>query len=445
MTWGRGSARSGRAPLRRPILVVSGALLFAVIIATWLGWNVWHEWRVSDESRTRLMRQEYLYGVILRLDEVLTMSARMNALLGERRWESRYLEHARELDAAVAEAGSFASSCSEAINATAAANDRLVEMELHSFDLVNASREGEARSLLLSPTYEEQKRIYREGMEQFIASCREHADAALSRDRDLAAGILAVTYGLLLLSLGVALRLLRRGVVRPLYTLAAASGTLATDAGEARVLVTSDDAVGALQSAFNEMAAQLGAQRVSLRQQNAELEAKQAELEEYIGRQARLLHTIQELSTPVLPLMDGVLVLPLVGTVDEDRAAALTQALLHSVTPYDAHTAILDVTGISAMNASVMRLLLAAVKAARLMGTRVVLSGLTPAMASIIVREDIDVLELETMASLRDALATVLAADGDDGGARLATGGAPPRAEVSALDRVRLRVSTPHT
>lgn len=442
MRRGRGSARPPRASLRRPILIVSGALLFAVVIAAWLGWNIWHERRVADESRTHLVRQEYLYGVILRLDEVLTMSARMNVLLGERRWESRYFEYARELDAAVAEAGSFAASCSEAINATAAANDRLVEMELRSFDLVNASREGEAQSLLLSSTYEEQKQIYREGVDQFIASCREHGGAAIARDRALAAGMLAVTSALLLLSLGVALRVLRRGVVRPLYALAAAAGTLATDDGEAQVLVTSDDAVGALQRAFNEMVAQLGAQRVALRQQTAALESKQSELEEHIGRQARLLHTIQELSTPVLPLMDGVLVLPLIGTVDEDRAAALTQALLHSVTPYDAHTAILDVTGISAMNGSVMHLLLVAVKAARLMGTRVLLSGITPAMASTIVREDIDVLDLETMASLRDALAAVLADEGD-GGARLAKRGAPPRAEATALGRVMLRISTP--
>lgn len=441
---GSGSARPPRAALRRPILIVSGALLSAMVIATWLGWNVWRERSLADEYRARLVRQEYLYGVILRLDEVLTMSARMNVLLGERRWESRYFEHARELEAAVTEAGSFATSCSTAIHATAAANDRLVEMELRSFDLVNASREGEAQSLLLSPTYEEQKRLYREGVDQFIASCRAHALATLSRDRDLAAGMLTVTYALLLLSLVVALWLLRSDVVRPLYTLAAAAEAFVTDDGEAQVLVTSDDAVGALQRAFNEMVTQLGAQRAALLRQTATLEANQTELEEHIRRKARLLHTIQEISTPVLPLMDGVLVLPLIGTLDEDRAAALTQALLHSVTPHDAHTAILDVTGISAMNASVMRLLLVAVKAARLMGTRVLLAGITPAMASIIVREDIDVLDLETTASLRDALASVLATHGD-GGARLTMGGARTGAAAATLGRVRLCISTPRT
>jgi anti-anti-sigma regulatory factor/HAMP domain-containing protein len=445
MTRGRRSARPGRSLRRRPILLLTSTLLFAVIIAAWLGWNVFYARRVADATRARILRQEYLYGVILRLDEVLTMSARMNALLGERRWESRYVKHAPELDAAVAEASSFAASCGDAIASTATANDRLLELEHRSFGLVNASRGVEAQALLSSPAYEEQKRIYREGLDTFITSCRSHASAELERERNATASMLVVTFALVLVSLAVALRVLRFGVVRPLDLLAAAATSVMTEERDVQVPVTSDDAVGALEEAFNAMVARLGAQRAELRQRHAELEVKHAELEEHIRRQAWLLDTIKEFSTPLLPLTDGIIVLPLIGTVDESRAAALTQTLLHGVMRYDAHTAILDVTGISAINASVMRLLLAAAKAARLMGTRVLLAGLTPAMASSIVHEGIDVLDLETTASLRNALTRVLADESGANDARPAPGDGLNAAMSHAQDRVRVRVSMPHT
>jgi diguanylate cyclase (GGDEF)-like protein len=110
-----------------------------------------------------------LSGDILLEDERLTMSANMAAATGEERWITRYEEHIPSIDAAIAEAKELAPpEVSRAFDAaTRAANDLLVAMERRSFDLVRSGRLQEARAILDSPEYAEQKDILAAGSDRF--------------------------------------------------------------------------------------------------------------------------------------------------------------------------------------------------------------------------------------------------------------------------------------
>ncbi|GIJ74190.1 PAS domain S-box protein [Virgisporangium ochraceum] len=117
---------------------------------------------------------------------------------------------------------------------------------------------------------------------------------------------------------------------------------------------------------------------------------------------------ILELSTPVIQVWDKVLVLPIIGTLDSARAARLTEGLLDKVTYYQAEVAILDVSGVPAVDTEVAQHLLKTVEAARLMGATSILSGVRPETAQAIVHLGIDLGSLRSRSNLREALQLAL-------------------------------------
>jgi PAS domain S-box-containing protein len=123
---------------------------------------------------------------------------------------------------------------------------------------------------------------------------------------------------------------------------------------------------------------------------------------------ARQRDEILELSTPVIQVWDKVLVLPIIGTLDSNRAARLTESLLESIARHQAEVAILDVSGVPAVDTDVAQHLLKTVEAARLMGTSGILSGVRPDIAQAIVHLGIDLGGLRSCSSLRDALQLAL-------------------------------------
>jgi rsbT co-antagonist protein RsbR len=133
--------------------------------------------------------------------------------------------------------------------------------------------------------------------------------------------------------------------------------------------------------------------------------------EELIADQAEQL---LELSTPVVKLWDGVVAVPLVGTLDSARAQIvlerLLQALVDTASPY----AIIDITGVPAVDTQVAQHIMKTVVAARLMGADCVISGIRPQIAQTIVALGIEFSDIVTKASLADALAHVLRAGGTD-------------------------------
>ena len=117
---------------------------------------------------------------------------------------------------------------------------------------------------------------------------------------------------------------------------------------------------------------------------------------------------ILELSTPVIEVWDKVLVLPIIGTLDSNRAARLTEALLEKIATSQAEVVILDISGVPTIDTLVAQHLLKTVQAATLMGALSIMSGVRPETAQAIVHLGIDLGQLRSRNTLRDALQLAL-------------------------------------
>ncbi|MCX4744616.1 STAS domain-containing protein [Kitasatospora sp. NBC_01287] len=123
--------------------------------------------------------------------------------------------------------------------------------------------------------------------------------------------------------------------------------------------------------------------------------------EEIIGSQAEQL---LELSTPVVKLWDGVVAVPLVGTLDSARTQVVMEKLLQTLVDTGSDQAIIDITGVPAVDTEVAQHLLKTVVAARLMGAECTISGIRPQIAQTIVALGIQFGDIVTKATLADAL-----------------------------------------
>ncbi len=147
--------------------------------------------------------------------------------------------------------------------------------------------------------------------------------------------------------------------------------------------------------------------------------------EEVIGRQSQ---EIAELSTPVVQLWDGILALPLIGTLDSARTGVVMENLLQAIVDEEAEIAIIDITGVPTVDTLVAQHLLKAIAAARLMGADCIISGIRPQIAQTMVHLGVE-LNVVSKATLADAFALALRRTG-----RTVVRRAPP-APVAADDR----------
>jgi rsbT co-antagonist protein RsbR len=134
------------------------------------------------------------------------------------------------------------------------------------------------------------------------------------------------------------------------------------------------------------------------------MEVYQKSREEVIIRQQQ---EIAELSTPVVKLWDGVLALPLIGTLDSARTQVVMENLLQSIVDENSEIAIIDITGVPTVDTLVAQHLLKTVAAARLMGADCIISGIRPQIAQTMVHLGVE-LNVTSKASLADALAVAL-------------------------------------
>ncbi|WP_437486933.1 PAS domain-containing protein [Sorangium sp. So ce1014] len=118
--------------------------------------------------------------------------------------------------------------------------------------------------------------------------------------------------------------------------------------------------------------------------------------------------TIRELVTPLLPIAEGVLVMPLIGFFDSARASGIIETLLQGVERHSARIAIIDITGVKAVDVSVAEMLVQAARAAGLLGADVVLTGIQPAIARTLIELDIDLRGLITEGTLQGGIAYAL-------------------------------------
>jgi rsbT co-antagonist protein RsbR len=131
--------------------------------------------------------------------------------------------------------------------------------------------------------------------------------------------------------------------------------------------------------------------------------------EELISRQQQEL---LELSTPVVKLWDGILALPIIGTLDSARTQVVMENLLESIVATNSRYAIIDITGVPTVDTLVAQHLLKTITAARLMGAECIISGVRPQIAQTIVHLGINLEDVVTKAKLSDALALALQRSG---------------------------------
>src|SRR3989440_139588 len=115
-----------------------------------------------------------------------------------------------------------------------------------------------------------------------------------------------------------------------------------------------------------------------------------------------------ELSTPVIKVWDKILTLPIIGTLDSRRAMMMMEALLQKVVETGSTIAILDITGVRTMDTLVANHLIKTVTAARLMGARCILTGVSPAIAQTMVQLGIDLTQITTRAQMADGIKLAL-------------------------------------
>lgn len=141
------------------------------------------------------------------------------------------------------------------------------------------------------------------------------------------------------------------------------------------------------------------------------LETYAAARESVIAEQAE---SLLELSTPVVKLWDGIVALPLVGTLDSARTQVVMEALLQALVDTGSEHAIIDITGVAAVDTQVAQHLLKTVQAARLLGAECIISGIRPQIAQTVVALGIEFGDIQTKANLSDAMLLAMQRSGLD-------------------------------
>jgi rsbT co-antagonist protein RsbR len=138
--------------------------------------------------------------------------------------------------------------------------------------------------------------------------------------------------------------------------------------------------------------------------------------ETYMAARERIIadqsQAMLELSTPVIRLWEGIIAVPLVGTLDSARAQLVMEKLLETLIATGAEHAVLDITGVSTVDTEVAQHLLRTVSAARLLGAECIVSGIRPQVAQTIVSLGIEFGDIATKATLADALSYALSRTG---------------------------------
>lgn len=166
------------------------------------------------------------------------------------------------------------------------------------------------------------------------------------------------------------------------------------------MLVATMHFVAQREEAMQERAAQL-----EVRQMESQL----VELKAAFAEKTRLLELIRQASTPIAPVVDGIVVVPLVGVFDAFRAEVLTEKLLHAVTEARAQVVILDISGVPVFDAEAAQLIIRLGQAVRLLGSEMILVGMSPDIARTIVELGVSLGGLRTLGSLQAGLAQALA------------------------------------
>ncbi len=166
----------------------------------------------------------------------------------------------------------------------------------------------------------------------------------------------------------------------------------------------------ALAEARGQATSAVATQRDLAAQQEALLAANQ-ELTGANQRMAGLLDLVRDLETPLIPVLEDVLVLPLVGQIDRRRAEQITQTALQALHDQRARIVIIDLTGVPLIDAELAGWIVQLGKALQLLGARVLLTGVRVELAQAIASQELDLSGIEPVGRLQDGIAAVLRQD----------------------------------
>ena len=225
-------------------------------------------------------------------------------------------------------------------------------------------------------------------------------------------GISALLIGVAL----VVLWFLAGRIAKPIKEITAVAQAVAGGNLEIEASVESADETGVLAGDFNLMIARLRDMLHSEEERAAELAREIAERvlaeQERERLQQEIIQAqnqaIQELSTPIIPVMDRIIILPLIGSIDSARAQDITRSLLAGIREHHARVVILDITGVPIVDSGVAGYLDKTIQAARLKGARTIVTGISDAVAEAIVDLGIDWSGLDTLSDLQTGLVVAL-------------------------------------
>ncbi len=226
----------------------------------------------------------------------------------------------------------------------------------------------------------------------------------------------ALGVGLVALLIGILLAfLLSRSIIGPLGELTRATKRIADGDLSYKNEIRSGDELATLAISFNAMTDQLRAtledqaqQRLALVDANHKLEHMLTEITQAHQLQDSLVQTISELSTPVLRIAEGVVLVPLIGLIDNERSQQMMQRMLATIEHSRVQVAILDVSGVPMVDSQVATGILHTARAAQLLGARVLLCGITPEVAQLLVSVQFELKTLTSAADLQSALQIAL-------------------------------------
>ncbi len=270
--------------------------------------------------------------------------------------------------------------------------------------------------------------VYRWLPNMGIALLAEQDQAEAFRTIDQTLFISVGIAGLAVLGAIVAASYIARSIATPLVDLSETATRIADGELDQQTTVSSEDEIGTLARAFNRMTTRLRemlrseeVRRAELEREIAEREKAEAEREQLLAEQASLQQEVieaqrqalRDLSTPIIPVMEvpgsgSILVMPLIGSIDTMRARDIMRSLLAGISEHRAGVVILDITGVPIVDSGVAGHLNKTIQAARLKGTRVIITGISDAVAEAVVDLGIDWREVETLSDLRTGLIVAL-------------------------------------
>ena len=284
-------------------------------------------------------------------------------------------------------------------------------------DLIARRQRGEQLDLVaVTDQLEERNSEVEQGIQNFETALNDEVQQIVAATSENPLLVTRLVAALMLLVGSMVLAILIYTVVRPLRMLRDAALAVAGGDLSRQVRVERRDEIGDLSIAFNTMVVRVAEQQQQLQQQVETTHAARLVAEDARDQIRAQLATIEAqrtviraMSVPILPLNPTTLVMPLVGALDSARLLMLQEQALHALARRSIRYLILDITGVPIVDSQVAQGLLQVVQAAALLGTEVLLVGIRPEVAQVMVSLGLRLNGVVTRSTLQDGIDYALA------------------------------------